>query len=90
MRMKYSIREQSVLYDVAAPRRATNVTVNTDLLRRARDLGVNLSQTLEQALVDVVRERARARWLEENRSAIDAYNSGVAQRGSFGDGLRGF
>ncbi|GMV01255.1 MAG: hypothetical protein AMXMBFR52_09110 [Burkholderiales bacterium] len=90
MRMKHVVRERSVLYDVSAPKRAANVTVNVDLLRRARELDVNLSQTLESALVVEVAERARQRWLAENRSAIDAYNRDVECNGCFADSLRGF
>jgi antitoxin CcdA len=90
MRMKYTVREQSAVYDVGAPRRAANVTVNADLLRRARELDVNLSQTLETALIEAVRARARERWLAENREAIEAYNRHVDRHGTFGDKLRGF
>jgi antitoxin CcdA len=90
MRMKYTVREQSAVYDVGAPRRAANVTVNVDLLRRARELDVNLSQTLETALIEAVRARARERWLAENRGAIEAYNRHVDRHGTFGDKLRGF
>ena len=90
MRMKHVVRELSALYDVSAPKRATNVTVNADLLRRARELGINLSQTLESALVVEVSGRARQRWLVENRDAIDAYNRDVERNGCFADALRGF
>ena len=86
--MKYTAREQSVVYDLGAPKRAANVTVNADLLRRARELNVNLSQVLETALVDVVRLKARASWQAENREAIEAYNRHVESHGCFGDGLR--
>jgi len=90
MRMKYEARERSVLYDVEAAKRPANVTVNADLLRRARELDINLSQTLEEALVHAVAERARQRWLIENRDAIDAYNRQVDERGCFADSLRRF
>ena len=90
MRMKYTVREQSAVYDVGSPKRAANVTINADLLRRARDLDVNLSQTLEEALIEVVRQRTRERWLAENREAIEAYNQHVDSHGVFGDKLRGF
>ena len=40
------------LYAVHAPKKATNLRVNSDLLQKARDLKVNLSATLEQALRD--------------------------------------
>src|SRR5690606_31939253 len=68
VRMKHVVRERSVLYDVSAPKRPTNVTVNSDLLRHARALDINLSQTLESALVAEVMRRARERWLTENRA----------------------
>ncbi|HEY0879425.1 MAG TPA: type II toxin-antitoxin system CcdA family antitoxin [Zeimonas sp.] len=88
--MKHVVRERSVVYDVSAPKRATNVTVNADLLRRARELDVNLSQTLETALVAEVVRCARARWLAENRAAIDAYNEDIERNGCFADALRTF
>ena len=77
-------------YDRAAPKRATNLSVNSDLLRRARELDVNLSATLEQALSDEVRRRQRDAWLNENRAAIDAYNAAVEKHGTFSDTLRSF
>jgi len=77
-------------YDRAAPKRATNLSVNSDLLRRARELDVNLSATLEQALSDEVRRRQRDAWLNENRAAIDAYNEAVEKHGTFSDTLRRF
>ena len=38
------------LYDTAAPKKAANLSVNSDLLRRTRELNINLSATLERAL----------------------------------------
>ena len=88
--MKHVVRERSILYDVSAPKRPTNVTVNSDLLRHARELDINLSQTLESALVAEVMRRARERWLAENRVAIDAYNDDIERNGCFADSLRAF
>ena len=90
MRMKSVARERTALYDVTAPRRAANVTVNADLLDRARGLGINLSQTLERALADAVAVQVRQRWLDENLAAIEAYNRDVERHGCFADRLRGF
>lgn len=90
MQMKHVVRERSVLYDVSAPKRPTNVTVNADLLRRAREFDVNLSQTLEEALIAEVVRRAGERWLAENRDAIDAYNQEIERHGCFADSLRAF
>lgn len=88
--MEYTAREQAAIYDVRAPKRAANVSVNTDLLRRARELGVNLSAVLESALVEAVRASAQQRWRDQNRDAIEAYNRHVARDGCFGDRLRSF
>ncbi len=77
-------------YDRSAPRRATNLTVNADLLRQARELGLNLSAELEHRLAEVVAAERRRRWLEENAKAIDAYNEHLERDGVFSDGLRRF
>lgn len=73
------------VFDRAAPKKATNVSVNSDLLRQAKELGVNLSRTLEAGLENVVREERRRRWLEENRAAIRAYNEHLEKRVSTAD-----
>lgn len=78
------------IYDSYAPKRATNLSVNSDLLRRAKALEINLSATLEQALADAVAKRQREQWLAENREAIEAYNRYVDEHGVFSDGLRSF
>lgn len=77
-------------HDVDAPKRATNLSINADLLARARALEINLSATLECALVEALRQQQREDWLRKNRVAIDAYNEEVESRGVFSDGLRTF
>jgi antitoxin CcdA len=80
----------NLLFDSSAPKKPTNVSVNSDLLSKARALRINLSATLEAALVDVINESLREQWLEQNRHAIDAYNRQVDEQGVFSDGLRSF
>jgi antitoxin CcdA len=72
------------------PKRATNVTVRTDLLAAARAAGVNLSATLERALTEELAADKRKKWREENRKAIDAYNGHIDKSGVFSDDLRSF
>ncbi|BAU72302.1 MULTISPECIES: type II toxin-antitoxin system CcdA family antitoxin [Metapseudomonas] len=79
-----------VLYDPQAPKKPTNLSVNSDLLNKARALDINLSATLEQALAETLRARQREVWLAENREAIAAYNQHVESDGVFSDGLRRF
>jgi antitoxin CcdA len=75
---------------VAVPKRATNVSVRSDLLIAAREAGLNLSAALERALMDELAKVKRQKWREENRDAIARYNDHVERRGVFGDGSRSF
>lgn len=77
-------------YDPKAPKRATNLSINSDLLKMARKLDINLSATLEKALAIAVKREQRDRWLAENRDGMAAYNQNVEENGVFSDGLRGF
>ena len=71
-------------------RRAVNVSVDPLLVAEARELGIPLSATLEEALRDRVAEAKRARWREENRDAVEAFNQRIEASGTFSDGLRRF
>lgn len=62
-------------------RRATNVSLNREHLAEARDLGINISQACERGLVETISEVRAARWLEENREALDSYNRYVEESG---------
>lgn len=77
-------------YNPNAPKRAANLSVNGDLLNKAKDLGINLSATLEQALAEALKKKQREQWLAENQQAINAYNEHVEAQGVFSDGLRSF
>jgi antitoxin CcdA len=71
-------------------KRATNVSVRSDLLAAAREAGVNLSATLERALMEELAEAKRKKWRKENSDAIAAYNEYVEKHGMFSDGIRLF
>jgi antitoxin CcdA len=77
-------------HDRTVAKRATNVSIRSDLLDAAREAGVNLSATLERALAEELACMRRARWREENREAIAAYNEHVNAHGTFSDGVRRF
>lgn len=78
------------LYDQNAPKKPTNLSINSDLLKKARALDINLSAALEQALTIQLKAKQAQEWLEQNSSAIAAYNKSVDDNGVFSDGLRGF
>jgi antitoxin CcdA len=78
------------VFNLNAPKKPTNVSVNSDLLEKARSLNINLSATLEAALADQLRAEQTKQWKAENAKAIEAYNSFVEEHGIFSDGLRKF
>jgi len=77
-------------YDTSAPKKSTNLSINSDLLRKAKALHLNLSKALEQRLIEILLEAKRSEWREENRDAIEAYNRRIETGGLFSDGLRRF
>jgi antitoxin CcdA len=71
--------------DPKAPKRAVNLSINSELLRQARELKINLSQMLETQLEQMIRQERARRWQEDNREAIEAHNRFVEKYGLFND-----
>ncbi len=78
------------IYDENAAKKASNLSINSDLLRQAKAFDINLSATLEAALKVKLKELQTQQWLEENQASISAYNESVEIEGVFSDGLRSF
>ena len=78
------------VYNPQAPKKATNLSINADLLSKARELDINLSATLERALAAALKSKQREQWLAENKDSMEAYNAHVEKHGVFSDGLRSF
>jgi antitoxin CcdA len=76
------------LANAPTERRTVKVSLNADLVREARDYHLNLSVTLERALVAQLRQSRAERWLAENKDGIAAYNALVEHHGAFADTLR--
>lgn len=73
------------------------VEIDAETLKRAREAGVDLSQTLTRALLralppltDEERKRQADQWYLENKEAVDASNEYVEKHGLFSDGARMF
>jgi antitoxin CcdA len=74
--------------NASAPKKPTNLSVNSELLAAARELKINLSATLETALLHEVNEARRKRWLDENKAAIETCNEFIEKHGLFADKYR--
>lgn len=77
-------------YDKSASKKAANLSINSDLLHQAKNLHINLSQALEQRLIEMLLEEKRREWIAENQEAIEDYNRRIEIEGMFSDGLRRF
>lgn len=64
-----------------SPKRATNLSLSSDVLDMARELGLNLSQTVDALLAEEVKRRYWAKWNEDNQDAIADYNTRVEREG---------
>ena len=71
-------------------KKAANLSVDADLLEKAKRLKLNLSQVFEASLNEAIRQRQREEWLKKNRAALEAYNEYDDKHGVFSDGLRSF
>lgn len=77
-------------YKLDAPKKATNLSVNSDLLSQAKELKINLSQSFETYLAELVAKKYSESWRKENHKAIEKYNEDVSNRGAFSRTLRRF
>lgn len=71
-------------------KRAANVSIDARLLEEARQLKINLSKSLEEALRLRIAQANGERWRQANAKAIEAHNERLARSGMFSDRLRRF
>lgn len=69
-------------------KRPVNLRTHSDLLDSAKELGINLSTTLEEALVVAVKKKKQ--WRKDNQKAIEALNQFTEEHELFSDEFRGF
>ncbi len=77
-------------FSAQAPKKATNLSLNSELLAEAKRLNINLSATMEKALEKEVAARLKAEWLAQNADSIRAYNELTEKHGLFSDPYRVF
>jgi len=81
---------QTNVFDSNAPKKTAHLSINSDLLRQAKEENINLSQALEKHLAESMREKRRQEWLDNSREAMEEYGQFVEKHGCFGDLLRCF
>ena len=71
-------------------KRPVNLSLSSKTLDRARAMGLNLSATVDALLAAEVERQYWARWNEDNKEAIAAYNARIEREGLFSDRYRTF
>ncbi len=71
-----------------ARKRAANVSIDGDILAAAKEMNINLSQTLEDELRKRVQAERDRKFQEEHREAIESYNRFIAKNGIWSEKYR--
>ncbi len=62
-------------------KRATNVSLDPQLLAEARALHINVSRAAEKGITLQIAEERAKKWREENKAPIDSWNDYVEKNG---------
>lgn len=73
----------SAIYNKNAKKKATNISINSDLLKKAKQYKINISANIDKTLETLIYEYEKGNWEEQNRVAIDYYNKKVKKEGLF-------
>lgn len=62
-------------------KRPVNLSINARTLELAKELGMNLSKTVDAFLQEEVKRLYWENWNERNKNAINAYNERIRKHG---------
>lgn len=71
-------------------KRATNLSLSSDVLDAAKQPNINISQVCDSHLHDVVRREQENKWRKDHADFIAAYNATIAAEGLPLDEWRSF
>ena len=80
----------TAIYNKEAKKKATNISINSELLEKAKKYKINISANVEKILEELIKQEEIKNWEKENKEAIENYNQRISQNGVFSDGLRSF
>ena len=75
MRMKEAVKMTQL--NKRKARKATNLTLNAELVRQANSLNINMSQAAEDGIRAAIKQQMDTNWRAENQAAIEQYNATV-------------
>lgn len=64
-----------------APKKATNLSLNVRVLQAAKEMGMNISQTVDGLLAEEVNRRYWNKWRDDHKEAFEAHNQLIRVHG---------
>jgi len=80
----------NMIFNPEAPKKPTNLSLNSDLVQKAKEENINISLVVESAIAEELKKRLEIDWKNNNKEAIKYYNDMVDKIGLFSDGIRSF
>jgi antitoxin CcdA len=80
----------SIILDHGSVKRHTNLTLSSDVLAEAKQLGINISKVCDGFLREFIRQEKERRWKADNAEYIAAYNADLESDGLPLDQWRSF
>lgn len=71
-------------------KRSTNISLSPEVYSDAKRLGINLSQTCDRLLRQVIREEEAKQWAEQHAEFVETYNRVIEAEGLPLDKWRSF
>ena len=65
----------------STPRRATNLSIDAEVVEKARELKINVSRAAEEGVRRAISREEAKRWAEENADVIRSSNEYVEKHG---------
>jgi antitoxin CcdA len=69
-------------------KKSVRLTIDAELAAEAKEAGTDMSDVLERALREELKQRRWQKWREENREAIESMNRYVEKHGLLADKYR--
>lgn len=75
------ILHDSTLYPNKTLKKATNLTLNAEVLEEAKKLGINISKACNAFLETLVKQEKERRWKVDHSEFITSYNKTIENEG---------
>jgi antitoxin CcdA len=79
--MRISLALLEITTMSANVRRATNLSIDAEVLEKARDLKINVSRAAEDGVRRAILREEAKRWAEENADVIRSTNEYISKHG---------